>query len=386
MFLFNRSTFPIVIGFSLFVLGTELFNTFQSLRLHLEGVSNQMISVVSAAGSMGLVLAACLAPAQLRRLGPTSTLMICTLTIATITFVQGLIISPILWIFLRLLTGMSTGIVFITVQSWLLSVEEKRARNRSLALYMMTFNLAQGCAQFMLNCADLHSNLLFWISSILVAAGCSSYLLVQTTPQALAIQPGLSGLRILKRSPAGAIGSVIAGMLISSYFSFGPICLKDAEIPIEKMGIAMACWVFGGFAFQRPLAILSDRYSRSLIIGIISLLTGILALLVAWGAPWLPFHCMLPLLVLFGGCAFSLYPLSIAHADNRIAGESAVKLSSAMLFMNALGAISGPFLAAISLNQLGPTGLFWFVAGLSAVLCIFIKLLPSRISSSSPQG
>lgn len=86
----------------------------------------------------------------------------------------------------------------------------------------------------------------------------------------------------------------------------------------------------------------------------------------------------LALAILFGAGSLPLYGLCVAHANDLAPEESFVEVSSNLLLMFGLGAIAGPYLAALLMTVAGPGGIFLFTAGAHLLLAGFAILRIGR--------
>jgi MFS family permease len=133
-------------------------------------------------------------------------------------------------------------------------------------------------------------------------------------------------------------------------------------------GIAyfMAAAIFGGLALQWPIGLLSDRIDRRAVILGAAVATAVASaaiVVIPSGALTL----LLLLVAVFGGVSFTLYPLSLAHAGDRLVNnEDMVGLSSGMLLLYSVGAAIGPLVAGQIFDLLDGSGLFLFGAVIAA--------------------
>jgi MFS family permease len=113
-------------------------------------------------------------------------------------------------------------------------------------------------------------------------------------------------------------------------------------------------------ALQWPLGRLSDRFDRRRVI--VAAFGGTLA---ASLAIWLldaPGILLLVFGALFGGLSFGLYPLCVAHANDRLAPEQRVAATGGLVLMYSAGAAAGPLTGALAMTLAGASGLFLYVA------------------------
>jgi MFS family permease len=65
---------------------------------------------------------------------------------------------------------------------------------------------------------------------------------------------------------------------------------------------------------------------------------------------------------LYGGLVFTLYPVAVAHTNDRVDNREIVAASSSLILYYGLGACIGPLGAAVFMALLGPTGLYVYIA------------------------
>src|SRR3546814_11606849 len=95
----------------------------------------------------------------------------------------------------------------------------------------------------------------------------------------------------------------------------------------------------GGVPLQWPLGRLSDRYDRRfVIVGGFALTLGVSIALAMQPTGAL----LLALGFAFGGLSFALYPLSVAHANDRLLPSERVTASGQLVLLYSAGAAPGP--------------------------------------------
>ncbi|MGH6916031.1 MAG: MFS transporter, partial [Geminicoccales bacterium] len=133
---------------------------------------------------------------------------------------------------------------------------------------------------------------------------------------------------------------------------------------------------------QWPIGMLSDRIDRRLVILGSSAMIAIIMLALALLAPVKGAVLrgeqgdglrilIIGLFGLWGGFALTLYAICIAHAHDRGAPGQAVRLTSSLLFAWALGSTIGPLVVGLLMERLGEASLFYFAAGVAALLAVF---------------
>ena len=73
----------------------------------------------------------------------------------------------------------------------------------------------------------------------------------------------------------------------------------------------------------------------------------------------------------FGGVSATIYPLSVAYANDYIEPRDMIQASAGLLLAYGVGASMGPIASAAVMRLTGPVGLFQFTALVAALLTLF---------------
>src|SRR5690606_24666478 len=92
---------------------------------------------------------------------------------------------------------------------------------------------------------------------------------------------------------------------------------------------------------------------------------------------------MLGMIFLYGGAAFSLYPLCVAHSNDYVASQDFVAAASGLLLVYGIGAAVGPLLAGPLIQYVGGYALLVFLASIHAGLGLFI-LVRMKLRAAPP--
>jgi MFS family permease len=133
---------------------------------------------------------------------------------------------------------------------------------------------------------------------------------------------------------------------------------------LSQVALFTSCVIAGGVALQYPLGMLSERFDRRRIIIwcfiALTAVSGVLALIE------LPNAGTIALGSLFGGFAFALYPLCVAHSNDHLEEDERIGASSGLVLTYSVGAMAGPLVGSAGMGALGPTGLFAGITLLAA--------------------
>ncbi len=362
----------------LLILASGLCNTFISVRLEMEGFNSEIIGSVTAALYGGIFVGSIWMDRWIAKMGHVRSFVIFAFLTMLLTLVQSLWIDPYFWIVLRFLGGVCTAGIFIVIESWLLMQATPALRGAILSIYLAVFYGALSAGQLLLNLSDPMSAKPFYIISFLTALSILPMVAI-TIPQPK-IEPGarLTSSELFKISPFGLIGVVVSGILLAAVYGLMPVYAKEIGMNVSEIGDLMALLIFGGLSFQWPLGRLADKSSRKGVLIGTSVLTFIICCVIAFSGH-LSSPILLLLMFLFGGFSFTIYPLSMAHACEKIKEHQIVSATGGFVLSYGIGAIAGPIMAPMAMNFLGSNGLFYFLALIVSILILVgCKKVPAK--------
>jgi MFS family permease len=233
-----------------------------------------------------------------------------------------------------------------------------------------------GIGQQLLNLGDNGGQQLFWIAALLFSLSLIPVSITQSIHPELPQPTRYTFKALFQTVPLGMLGSFAAGLVNSAFFSMAPVFGIKIGLSVFQLSWFMSTTVIGGFAVQWLIGIISDRFDRTLVLGIIACFVALLSLSMVLNTgisyAWLLFE-----MAIFGGLIFAVYPLAVARANDVFEGKEAVAVSSALLLCYSIGAIFGPVLASVSMTLLNtPYGLFVYwsaVAGVFAVMTVYLR-------------
>jgi MFS family permease len=152
--------------------------------------------------------------------------------------------------------------------------------------------------------------------------------------------------------------------------SLGAVYAADNKFSIAQVSAFMASIILGGMLLQFPIGRLSDRLDRRTVLMIVAAATGLCALGIVWATGEAGWPLIL-IAVIYGGFAFTIYPLSTAQVNDLADPDHLVQISAGLLVAYGLGAIAGPIVASQIMGWVGPRGLFLFIAVVAFSLAVF---------------
>jgi MFS family permease len=377
MFALVRSLTGPLLSLILLISASGLFNTFVSVRLEMEGYSNESIGAVASSLYLGILAGSLWLDQWIAKVGHIRSFAAFAAIVTVIVLAQAIWIDPYYWAALRFIGGICTAGVFIVIESWLLVQASAPMRGAILSVYLAVFYAALSGGQLLINFSDPSGSSSFWITAILSAASILPLCLKKIPEPKIEQAARLSMAQLFRLSPLGFLGGVVSGMLLAAIYGLVPVYCKEVGMSVPEIGNMMALLIFGGLCFQWPFGRWADKGDRRRVLLFSSLLTALSGTAIALTD--VQSLLLLPLAFLFGGFAFTIYPLSMAHACEKLTDDQIVPATGGFVLSYGIGAISGPLLAPLAMNLIGSSGLFYFLGLIAiALLLVGLKKLPQE--------
>ena len=365
-----RSIVAPVVSLIILTMGNGLFLTYVTVRLRLEGYGTGIIGLITAAYYAGFFFGSIRSIRLIARIGHIRSFAAFASLTAVLVMFQGFFVNAWVWLVFRFLTGLFMAGLFITIESWLLVRSTIETRGQVLSIYMTAFYAAQGAGQFLLDLSDPIGLVPFCITAILSSLSVVPVSMTRTTAPILEEPSFLNVFQLFKISPLGVTGCVFAGVILGSVSGLLPVYGQEIGLSVSGIASLMGVTIIGGLALQWLIGKISDHVDRRKVLFTISLVTVILSGMIAIFNNVFPYLLFI-LSFLFGGFSFTLYPLSISQACDRIEPKNIVSATGGLLLSYGVGAIFGPLIAPFPMTWFGSRGLFFFFALFSGILALF---------------
>lgn len=356
--------------------GNGLLGTLLAMRSQAEGWGERTTGLVMSGYFVGFFLGTFTAPPLIRRVGHIRAFAFHAALAAAAVLVYPLWREPVGWMLLRVVTGVSLVGLCTVIESWLNAQAAPEHRSRVFGVYMVVSLLALAAGQLLLDLQPPRSPVLFSVVAILFALAILPVSATRLSPPVMTVAPKVHLLEICRAAPSAAAGAVLAGLALGAFWGMGAVYAASLGLDRAGVGTFMAVTIIGGAALQLPIGRLSDRGDRRSTLALVAA-AGAATALVA-----LRFESQAhALFFLFGGLAFALYPLAVAHLLDRLPGEQLLAGCSALLLLNGIGAAIGPAVAGALMQRFGAEALPLFFActlGLLALVAGGRRLFKAR--------
>tara|TARA_E500000331_G_scaffold331785_1_gene354413 strand:- start:628 stop:1884 length:1257 start_codon:yes stop_codon:yes gene_type:complete len=369
MFTVLGNTWALMLGMMLLMVGNGLQGTLIGIRGEIEGFSTIELSIVMSAYFVGFLGASQLVPELIRRVGHVRVFAALASFISAVLIAYPLLTNPIFWSVGRVVIGFCYCGVYITAESWLNNSVDNEKRGQALSLYMIVQMVGIVSAQGVLALGNPNGYSLFIIISILVSISFAPILLSISPAPAFERTKLMTLSRLFNSSPLACVGMFLLGGVFSAQFGMSAVFGAQIGLSLSQISLFVASFYIGAMIFQYPIGWVSDKMDRRLLILLISAAsaTGSASAYFAGGY----FFALVFAAFLVGGLTNPLYSLLIAHANDFIEYEDMASAAAGLLFVNGVGAVSGPIIIGYAMNAFGPEIFFVIIALLMATLAIY---------------
>ncbi len=362
-----KSLFAPLLSLVFMMCASGLFNTFVSVRLEMEGYGNEEIGIVTSALYVGILLGSLWIDRWISRVGHVRAFVTFAMVLTGLTLAQAVWVNSWYWSALRVVGGICTAGVFVVIESWLLMMSRPDLRGAVLSIYLAVFYVALSSGQLLIDVSDPGGRVPFFITAGLLILSVLPLGVRKVAAPKLGETARLSLVQLFRISPHGFLGGVMSGMLLAAVYGLGPVFASEAGLNISEIGLFMAVLIFGGFSLQWPFGRWADKTDRRRVLNIVSFATAILGIMIGTLGGG-SFAALLILAWLFGGFSFTIYPISMAYACERVKEHQIVAATGGFVLSYGIGAIAGPLLAPLAMNAFGPEALFFFLSLISFLL------------------
>lgn len=369
MFQVLNSSWALLFGMCLLMIGNGMQGTILGIRGDIEGFSAIEMSIVMSAYFAGFLGGSRMAPRMISRVGHVRVFAALASLISAVMIFYPTVTDPWAWTFGRVLIGFCFSAVYVTAESWLNDAATNETRGQTLSLYMIVQTLGIVVSQGLLVLVDPSSFVPFVIPSVLVSIAITPILLsISPTPAFESTKP-MSLRTLWATSPLGCFGQLVLGGVFAAQFGMSAVYGTQIGLSVGQISTFVATFFVAAVLTQFPIGWLSDRMDRRVLISIVAAIGGGGALLGQFLGD--DFTMLLVAAFLMGGMSNPLYSLLVAHTNDFLDHEDMASASGGLVFINGLGAVSGPLIVGAMMQRIGPSGFFSFTLVLFAALLAY---------------
>ncbi|MBW3096324.1 MFS transporter [Pseudohoeflea coraliihabitans] len=362
----RRNLFPIMallLGTAFLLAGNGLHALLLPMRGNLEGFSATALGLLGTAWASGFVLGCLFSQRVVRRIGHVRAFSAFSAIIAVIALLTGLLVHPVAWIALRIVTGFSLAAAFMIIESWLNERATNESRGLIFSLYMTVNSGALVVGQMSIALGDVSTSTFFMIAGILYCLALVPTAVSTATSPAPLTEVSIDLRLIYRNSPVSFIAMLLVGIANGAFATLGPVFGVGIGLPAAGVATLMSVTIFAGAIMQIPAGRLSDRMDRRYVVAGLAGVAALSGLTLALGAAT-AIGILFVLAAFYGAASYTLYPVIVAHANDYARDNQFVTISSGLLLLYGLGTIIGPTVGGILMSD-GRPQLLFAVTGLA---------------------
>ncbi|WP_075181599.1 MFS transporter [Pantoea sp. 1.19] len=380
MSIWSRTVILLLCGLMLLTVSLAVLNTLVPLWLTHDALPTWQVGLVSSAYYTGNLVGTLIAGAAIGRLGFNRSYYLATLLFALATLALAAGAGFWSWSLWRFCAGVGCAMIWVVVESALMSSGTVRQRGRLLAAYMIVYYGGTVLGQLLVS--SLSTQLLSvipWVTMLIVAAILPLLWVTirQDRQEEEQAAPGRLWAMLRRRhARLGINGCIISGIVLGSLYGLMPLYLSHQGMADARVGYWMALLVSAGIVGQWPIGRLADRFGRLLVlrVQVFVVIVGAVAML--------SHAAMAPALFVLGCAGFTLYPLAMSWACEAVKHHELVAMNQALLLSYTVGSLAGPAMTALLMQHYSDRLLFVMIAAVSLVY--LVMLLRKADSHATP--
>ena len=365
---YTRPVLLLLCGLLLLTLAIAVLNTLVPLWLAHQNMPTWQVGMVGSSYFTGNLLGTLMTGWFIQRLGFNRSYYLASLIFAIGCAGLGLNIGFWSWLIWRFIAGIGCAMIWVVVESALMRSGTSRNRGRLLAAYMMVYYVGTVLGQVMVSKLPTGlMSVLPWAVG-LVLAGILPLLFTRITGQHDEPQGSASVWPMfrLRQARLGVNGCIISGIILGSLYGLMPLYLNHQGISDSGIGLWMALMISAGIVGQWPIGRLADRFGRLLVlrVQVFVVILGCVAMLSN--------AAMAPTLFILGTAGFTLYPVAMAWACEKVDYHQLVAMNQALLLSYTIGSLLGPTFTAMLMQSYSDSLLFIMIACVSSVYLMML--------------
>ncbi|WP_312747192.1 MFS transporter [Cedecea neteri] len=365
---YTRPVLLLLCGLLLLTLAMAVLNTLVPLWLAHDNLPTWQVGMVGSAYFTGNLVGTLITGWVIKRHGFNRSYYLASIIFAVGCVGLGLMVGFWSWMVWRFVAGVGCAMIWVVVESALMCSGTSRNRGRLLAAYMTVYYIGMVVGQLMVSKLSTElMNVLPWATALVLAAILPLLFthIVSYGDEHRDNTPVWPMLR-LRQARLGVNGCIMSGIVLGSLYGLMPLYLNHQGVSDSGIGFWMALMISAGIVGQWPMGRLADKYGRLLVlrVQVFVVILGCLAMLSN--------AAMGPALFVLGAFGFTLYPVAMAWACERIERHQLVAMNQALLLSYTIGSLIGPTVTALLMQNYSDNVLFIMMAAVSFVYLMML--------------
>lgn len=351
----------LLLGVGLLLLGGGLLNTLIALRGGLEGYDESSLGFIMSGYFLGFFFGTFIALPLIQRIGHIRTFAFCAAIMSCTALLHVIFVNPYVWFGVRVLNGTVLVVLYTVIESWLNNLAGKQQRGKIFSAYMIVNLGSLALAQQLLRFGSPDSFILFAIAGMLITLSLVPVTWTRLKQPEVHKVDRISFKGLYKIAPLAVAASLLSGLAMGAFWGMAPVYAQRIGMDTNSVGTFMSIAIIGGAIFQFPLGRYSDSHDRRKVLAIscgLAALAGLLLFALSHLGSWIFLA-----IFLYGGMAFAIYPVAVAHLADYLDTSDILAGVSGLLLLHGIGAAIGPALAGQLMYLIGYQALpVYFIA------------------------
>lgn len=365
----SRPVIVLLCGLLLMTVSIAVLNTLVPLWLTHDALPTWQVGMVSSSYYCGNLLGTLIAGWTIKNYGFNRSYYFASLLFALATVALGLGTGFWSWALWRFIAGVGCALIWVVVESALLCNGTLRNRGRLLAAYMIMYYIGTVLGQLLVSKVSTELlHVLPWVTGVVLAAILPLvFCRVTANQMEEEATPGRLWPMLRRRSARlGINGCIISGIVLGSLYGLMPLYLSHQGMSDSTIGYWMALLVSAGIIGQWPIGRLADRFGRLLVLRV-QVFVVILGALAMLGNA-----AMAPALFILGCAGFTLYPVAMSWACEKVGHHELVAMNQALLLSYTVGSLAGPTITSMLMQSYSDRVLFVMIAAVALVYLVML--------------
>ena len=400
-----KNSWALFIGIGIMMIAHGLQGNLMGIRSVIENFNFIATGTMMSGYYVGFFFGSTMAPKLVSRVGHIRVFA----AFASLGSLSILIISayvnPVVWTFARFVTGMSIVSCLVVAESWLNDRANNRTRGKLLSVYMIITYTGLALGMLLLNFDSPENYKPFILVSILLSIALVPILLTKRKAPKFKKIGTLKLKELYKISPLGFVSSFCTGIIHSALFTLAAVYAATVNFSIFEISLLLFLITIAGALFQWPIGYLSDQFDRRVIIVLCTTVGAVFCVLsiFASGHTFTSFPTMQYINVVvdpgadklmffifvtvYAGASLSLFSLNVAHTNDFVPKEKFVAAGGGLNTIFGIGAMGGPIVCSIFMNEFGPNSFFIFLLIFHVIIALFaLYRITRRKTEDNPES
>ncbi len=365
---------PILFAIFAVAVSHNLFFVMLPIQLKSGGFDSADIGLAMSMFAVGAILAGLFGSRAVLRAGHIRAFSSMAATLAIVSVTHSY--SNDIWItgLLRMVAGFCFVTSFITLESWLNVLSDKRNRGKVFSTYQICFAIGFGSAPFLFSLSSEHDPRLFGLIGVFL---CTSLIIMSMSRLPLPELPSRTSAMSLKKlwkySPSGTLSCFCAGLINAASVSLISLYAYDHGISGIWLSLVLGSYQMGGLLTQFPAGWLADRFDKRLVAAGLMVM-GVCSNLLIVAEHFYPFpiEVLVLLFLVSGGSGVALFPLAVTQVFDHIDLKEAMSATSTMQILLGCGGVLGPIIAGFLMTEHSSVWLYYYLIAVHAFVILFL--------------